>query len=95
MTVTDEAAISFCREQEGLCTARFTADLVLDELPDLTPGEKLRLGSSQLLLTARRKGCHPGCGLDPALCRINGRLLFFKVIGPGRTCVGDTALVDK
>lgn len=91
VTVIDQATWSFCRGEgrEGLCTAKFNADLIVDELIRPQTGSIINAGSCDFLQTGRHKHCYPGCSLDPSSCLLNDMVLFLKVMTPGEICIGD------
>lgn len=91
VSLTDEAVVRFCKSTDppGLCTSKFRADLIVDELV-LLPSESLAAcGEVQFRVEARRKHCYPGCSLHPAECRLNGRVLYLKVLKEGLIHIGD------
>lgn len=91
VTVIDRATLAFClgEGKNGLCTAKFKADLIVDELVIPEVGSHINWGTCEFTGTNRQKHCYPGCGLDPATCRLNGCVLFLKVRRPGRICIGN------
>lgn len=92
VTLTEESVVSYCREEgaDGLCTGRFKADLVVDQLDELSFNQVLRCGTLRFQVTSRQKRCHPGCALDPTACQLIGRIFFLKVLEEGTVCVGDS-----
>lgn len=91
VTVIDEATWTFINGEgrQGLCTAKFRPDLIVDVLT-LPAGDTLvSLGDARFRVSHRSKHCHPGCALDPLDCRLLGRVLFLHVEAPGQICLGD------
>ena len=92
VTLTEESVVSYCQREGvgGLCTGRFKADLVVDQLDELSYNQVLRCGTLRLQVMTRQKRCHPGCALDPTCCKLIGRIFFLKVLAEGKVCVGDS-----
>ena len=94
VTVIDQATLDFCKGdgRDGLCTAKFRADLIVDGLQSCPVNTSLSWGTCEFLVTDRKKHCYPGCGLEPILCQLNNQVLFLKIKAPGQLCFGDPVL---
>lgn len=95
VTVIDEATLAYClgEGKGGLCTAKFNADLIVDELENVPRGAHIILGSALLQNQELRKHCHPGCSLESSRCLLHDRVLFLKVKNPGFIRSGDELIV--
>ena len=82
--------------QEGLCFARFTANILLEALPAqaLTIGTVLQVGDV-LLEVAQSKHCFEQCALSsrPASCHLKSGSAFARVKVGGQVQVGDAVVV--
>ena len=81
------------RQANGLCTARFSADIVTQGLSyaALTPGMRLTLGGCTLVIVQQGKRCFDECALHAAgaSCGLPTGCAFARVETGGRICEGD------
>lgn len=95
VSVISKATLAYCRKEgrEGLCTSKFRADLIVDELIPMKPGQKILCGTAEFEISSRRKLCHGGCSLEPENCLLNDGVLFLRVSRPGVIKTGDLLIV--
>lgn len=78
-------------EETGRCYPRFRENLTVDGIDpgNLRPGDRLKVGSGLLRVTAVTKACYPECELPRDRCEIRGHLAFCAVESEGEIARGD------
>jgi len=83
----------------GLCTAKFAANIVTEELDyaELAPGMMLTIGSALLEITRVGKPCYEACAIAQSgeSCELPKNCAFARVLRGGEIHTHDTILIEN
>ena len=88
LSLADGSALLKARKLPGLCTQRFNAELITEDLDykTLFSGTRLKIGDAELEISATGKRCFDECVIHQAgeVCPLPSHCAFARVISGGQ-----------
>lgn len=80
---------------KGFCSVKFYENVTIEDLPEMTPGTVLRMGSLVLEISEASKHCYDFCDYvkEGTRCELPTNAYFAKVVEAGKASVGDDAVI--